>query len=460
MNEPDDFRSVLSGLPKEASPDPKLEDRTVLELQRQGLLLRPGFLLTRWWLAAAAATVVLGLFGAFGAGHWQGSRQTQNAMIAMREQDEASSLRTAAASYVAALADITRRSAAAAPQDRSAIRQAARGSLHSVADQFVRLAPEDPMHNETLRKLSTVTLGLMLATAPLVLATDHDAGSIGVTFRGGAGRFVVGPAGERIWRFGSPPRVTGIAPDGPAVDVVEIGDVVLSVDGNAVTTLDASRTLQRPWAGQSMQLELLRGDLTLAVELVAAKRTASSPTSAAGSYSEASEVRAGGRIRSWLGMGLEMRGVVATVEKDGYHVYYFDEPPTVYTVDAGGPASRAGLQRGDLLLRVDGLRIDREEGGELFSSVEPGREIRLTFRRLDQERTTALVPLNYSDLGDDADPTHAGSAGRLVQNLRYAGSLGDTDIEVRGLGRVVISRLANELTIRIDDAVVTLSREE
>lgn len=298
-----------------------------------------------------------------------------------------------------------------------------------------------------IRNLSILTLGLMLATAALAATNDDESGSIGVTFRGGAGGYVADPDGGRVWVFRSRPQVLGVAPDGPAAGVLEAGDIVISVDGHAVTTLEASRALQRPRLGQSLRVEVLRGDLPMTAELVAASG------STAGSYSEASEVRGGGRMRSWLGMGLEMRGVVVTVEKDGYQVYYFDEPPVVYTVDPGGPASLAGLQRGDVLLSVNGVRIDRDEGGELFSSAEPGEAIRLTFRRDDSERIATVVARDYADLGAEGE-------NRLLQNLRYAGRLGDNAIEVRGLGRVVVSRTPDELVIRIDDATVTLSRDE
>ena len=132
MNKPDDFRSVFSDLPKEMSPSPMLEERTVHELRCQGLLSRPGGFrppVNRWWLAAAAAAVVVGLLGAFSVGHWQGGRQERKATIAMQEQDAAAaaaSVRVTGTSYPEGL-------------------EAARGSLYSVADQIVRLAPDDPL---------------------------------------------------------------------------------------------------------------------------------------------------------------------------------------------------------------------------------------------------------------------------------------------------------------------------
>ncbi len=65
--------------------------------------------------------------------------------------------------------------------------------------------------------------------------------------------------------------------------------------------------------------------------------------------------------------------------------------PAILNVTRGGPADRAGLQRGDTLLSVDGLDLLTPEGFERFAWVAPGQSLRLTVRRGGQQRDVSLV---------------------------------------------------------------------
>ncbi|MFI9556947.1 S1C family serine protease [Nonomuraea endophytica] len=61
-------------------------------------------------------------------------------------------------------------------------------------------------------------------------------------------------------------------------------------------------------------------------------------------------------------------------------------------VDAGGPAEKAGLKAGDVILEMDGLRL--QDGNELIALIRakaPGSKITVKYERAGQERTATLT---------------------------------------------------------------------
>jgi hypothetical protein len=152
-----DERRAFADLPREQSPSDLLEERTVRALRARGLL-RPirsgGLVLTTSWLAAAAAAVCVMLLGAFVLGQSLGSRQTAEAMLAMHQQDSeqaVDAVQQAGAVYQAALSDLILRTASESAEQKHSSREAALRSLYQVADQMVRLAPDDPLATRILQ---------------------------------------------------------------------------------------------------------------------------------------------------------------------------------------------------------------------------------------------------------------------------------------------------------------------
>ena len=155
-------RQAFADLPRETKPTDLLEERTVQALRGRGLLRtsrQSGLVLTTGWLAATAAVICALLLGAFALGQSLGSRQTADAMLAMHRQDGAQAVdavQQAGVAYLAALSDLVQQAAHEPTEQRDQGRQAALHSLYQVADQMVRLAPDDPLVSRILQAFDQV----------------------------------------------------------------------------------------------------------------------------------------------------------------------------------------------------------------------------------------------------------------------------------------------------------------
>jgi hypothetical protein len=213
--------------------------------------------------------------------------------------------------------------------------------------------------------------------------------------------------------------------------------------------------------------------------------------------------------RGWLGVGLRCDG--CEVERDRRRdvlVWRFESPPTIYSVDSNSPAYRAGVRRGDVLTHVDNLPIDTVAGGERFGSLRPGdrahwtiqrrgravqldvvaaarperagrrtEELRQLLQRLRQRGALELEGDEFDRLREllgDLEASQPAApvapappvavtpveplAARRGGHLRYAGTVGDTRVEVRGNGSVVVSEdpRTGRLTIDAGDATIRI----
>lgn len=147
-----DERAAFASLPREELPPATLEERTVDALRARGLLDAAGRRIGRGRrrpagvLALAATLACAAVVGAFALGQEVGSRRTREDMLAMHEQD--ASVQRAGAAYVAALSELARRNDGLPHADE---RAAAMDNLYRVADQMVRLAPDDPLATRILQ---------------------------------------------------------------------------------------------------------------------------------------------------------------------------------------------------------------------------------------------------------------------------------------------------------------------
>jgi len=349
--------------------------------------------------------------------------------------------------------------------------------------------------------------GALVALLVLLIGTAHcetrgseeavvnmDRGSLGIMLAGDAGHLEDDPGGRgRYWVFAEAPRVLRVLRGGPSEDRLEVDDVILQVDGHDVASEKGSRLLMRPDRGENLVLTVRRGDDEMDITVIVGQYdrrraenytfdvvrrgddgrlravTRESLRADTGARSRSFFVarsRAGSRgsTRSWYGVGLETRAVVVQEDGDEWSVIYFEDPPKVYKVDPGGPAGRAGIRRGDFLVQIDGEDLDKDAGAVIFSSTAPGDTVSLLVRRDGKEHVILITPEDYPLRVVRRGPVdHRTIAGGVVsgrQHLRYAGTVGNVDVEVRGGGEVTVSKTPGEIIIDTGSATVRLNLQQ
>ncbi|MCP4573425.1 MAG: PDZ domain-containing protein [bacterium] len=347
-------------------------------------------------------------------------------------------------------------------------------------------------------------------TPTVETVVNMDRGTFGIMLAGGAGHMGDDTGGHgRYFVFADPPRVLRVVRGGPAYGKLEEDDSILAVDGVDVASEEGSRLLMRPDAGDDVVLRVLRDgeevdveitvgrfDRSLArdytfevvrpgrdgtpsletidlrqpdglradrarVERSSGRASSRSSSRAASRSSFVSRSRSGGvgTTRSWYGFGLETKAITVKEGDKDHSVIYFENPPRVYRVDSDGPAGRAGLRRGDVLVEIDGAALDEDTGALRFSSAEPGDVVSLVYERDGEEGIVELITEDYPvRVVRRPTPVTELAGGVIVQDnhLRYAGSMGDVDVEVRGVGEVSVSKNTGEIIIDTGSATVRL----
>jgi S1-C subfamily serine protease len=142
---------------------------------------------------------------------------------------------------------------------------------------------------------------------------------------------------------------------------VAAGDVIQTIDGIDVMTVGGYQLVaqsRRP--GAQVKLALVRRGEPLTVSVTAVEADAATVST--------SEDELGAVLRSVLGIGAE-----------------------VVAVEPGSAAARAGVRRGDLIVRVDGtLAPDSGSILKIFGSAKPATFLLLTIRREGQHQVVAL----------------------------------------------------------------------
>ena len=106
--------------------------------------------------------------------------------------------------------------------------------------------------------------------------------------------------------------------------------------------------------------------------------------------------QAGGPRPMLYGFALECTRCQATNRRGGFGagpmaVWRYDEFPRVAAVAEGGPAARAGIRQGDLLLDIGGASLITEAGSQAFSALVAGDTATLTLERNGKSYSTTLV---------------------------------------------------------------------
>lgn len=153
----------------------------------------------------------------------------------------------------------------------------------------------------------------------------------------------------------------------------------------------------------------------------------------------------------WLGLGL----ICAHCEPSGpwwdADVPVLKEPPRIHLIDPGGPAARAGLREGDILLEIGGQPIISDAGWQRLREATLGDTLSITFIRNGQNRRTGLEVGWHKRARRDP-----GAAEPSSQPMRFAGSLAGVNIVVMGSPRVTVREEEGIVVIVTPDATIRL----
>jgi hypothetical protein len=348
-----------------------------------------------------------------------------------------------------------------------------------------------------------------LATAPAELAEDvvrregvegaeKTVGSLGISSLSFKGSYTPhADHGVGIYRFRSEPLIENVDVKGPAGGILKKDDLIVAINGHLITTRRGGNLFSNPPIGSPVTLTIRRDNRERDVMVVPVAIRRDDPRSRHKlpgvpdvpaipfpeiqpltslppmARPEPFNLLALRRFAptAWIGFGLSCDKCTIRWNKDeGRAEWRFEVPPEVYSVDPDSPAHRAGLQRGDVLTYVDGLRLDSEQGSQRFSSMEPGQEVTWTYERGGGSYRASFAvasSLRWSIYDREAPvggkrPDDEEQPAPMVPHLRYAGTLGSTKIEVRGVGQVVVTvkEEDREIIITTSDTTIRLWVED
>jgi S1-C subfamily serine protease len=310
---------------------------------------------------------------------------------------------------------------------------------------------------------------------------------------------------ERLWLFQAEPKIKGVERNGPADGKLKDGDVIVAIDGMLITTRKAGVRFANLVAGEPVELTVRRWLRTRTVTIV--PRPAPEPEvplnltvrrsdrtntvtieprateipELARSIEELSRnaVGIGEAIqkmglpdipsipelnidfgdmfpRGWIGAGLSFGGSIKHKDTDRPARWRFNDPPSIQSVQPGSPADKAGLQVNDVLLEIDGLKLDSNKGGDRFSEMQPRQVIEWKVRRGAKTFTVETTATERPPRPKSVEAPPAPPTPVEAPPVVYTGSLGDTEIEVRGGDkvRVEVDEKTGEIVIRSGDSVV------
>jgi S1-C subfamily serine protease len=189
-------------------------------------------------------------------------------------------------------------------------------------------------------------------------------------------------AGEPDIEFAAEPVLSGIRKDGPADGKLQEGDLLVAIDGQAITTREAAVHLSWLKPNFPVRLTVRRLGVLVDVEIRPAPRCrpVTQPHVIALIDDRSISQRSGSALsptpHGWIGMALDCGECGTTF-------------PVVARVWPNGPAAQAGLEEGDVLLAIDGKSLKTREATLILHKLEPNQ--RFTILLLRDHRTMTLT---------------------------------------------------------------------
>jgi serine protease Do len=203
---------------------------------------------------------------------------------------------------------------------------------------------------------------------------------------------------DLVQAFNLPPGtkgalVQGLVARGPAAKAgVEPGDVVLDINGKKVeSSSDLTRQVALIPPGQSVNLTVLRKGEKKQLSFKVAQRPEDEGVAARGEGGAGEEDGGGGGNKSPK-LGVSLAPLTPALAKE-LGVSSSDEGVVVTDVADGGPAARANVRRGDVILEVNQKPVKKpEDVAAIIGKMKEGQMALLRIRRGEQN-TFVAVPV-------------------------------------------------------------------
>ncbi|MGO9308893.1 MAG: PDZ domain-containing protein [Spirochaetia bacterium] len=171
--------------------------------------------------------------------------------------------------------------------------------------------------------------------------------------------------------------VIAVQPGSPAEKAgVARGDIILEANGTAVNDGAALRqAVAGRAAGDTLSVKLRHGDAEKTLAMTIGTQDGHPWIGILSLPGRGAGMIGGGDfgMRGPGDFGHGMRG------EDGYRALFAAEGAPLENVTTAGPAEKAGLKKGDLILSVDGTTVDaRNQLGDLISAKKPGDTVTLS----------------------------------------------------------------------------------
>lgn len=312
---------------------------------------------------------------------------------------------------------------------------------------------------------------VVLVIWPSLLAAQRDGceraypsfGTRGFTYDGAASWPL--RVEERRWTFTSPPAVGTVVEGGIGEGRLRSGDTILAIAGLPITSEAGGRRFAAMRPGEEVVLLVQNQGERRTVRLVpefvcqddessllrfaAPARLATTAGRGSAAHASAEALEAASASEAWFGFGLACDDCGWSREGPGRPVvWHAATRPIVRSVDPDGPASRAGIRVGDILVAVDGHDITSSAAGRLFGGARTGQSLSVALERNGRPLQVNLVV--------GSRPGGGGDSRGVVP--RYMGTLGNVVVELlthrASPAEVTVSDTL--ILIRTNDAVIRL----
>jgi C-terminal processing protease CtpA/Prc len=195
-------------------------------------------------------------------------------------------------------------------------------------------------------------------------------------------------AGSYTHVFSSEPEIAGLASDGPGAVSLREGDLLVAIDGAPITTADGGRRLANMAIGVPTRFAVRRNGRTVDAVIIPVAGCSMPTLTVYGGRAAAAPQSITPPVE--FGMQLDC-GDCGWRNEHGRRVWRASDFPRVVSVEAGGPAERAGIRRDDVLLRVGDYAIIDSRAGDLLGSLPPGGSVTIQIVRGGEKMNVTLA---------------------------------------------------------------------